>query len=87
MSSNTFYSDFHLVIHPFFSIMKLHLPTALRRALLAITALLSPAVVTTTLATATLASFSAAAMAEDYTLLDVEVLNEDVEYGSVTVDK
>ena len=48
--------------------MKLHLPTALRRALLAITALLSPAMVTTTLATATLAAITAPAMADDLTL-------------------
>ena len=48
--------------------MKLHLPTALRRALLAITALLSPAVVTTTIATATLAAITAPAMADDLTL-------------------
>ncbi len=50
--------------------MKLHLPTALRRALLAITALLSPAVVTTTIATATLAAITAPAMAADLTLKD-----------------
>lgn len=48
--------------------MKLHLPSALRRALLAITALLSPTVVTTTIATATLAAITAPAMAEDLTL-------------------
>lgn len=66
--------------------MKLHLPTALRRALLAITALLSPAVVTTTIATATLASFSATAMAEDYYLLpEYTDLGKDEEYESVKV--
>ena len=48
--------------------MKLHLPTALRHALLAITALLSPAVVTTTIATATLTAITAPAMADDLTL-------------------
>ena len=61
--------------------MKLHLPTALRHALLAITALLSPAVVTTTLATATLAAISAPALADDLTL------NGTYEFsGSVTFD-
>lgn len=48
--------------------MKPHLPTALRRALLAITALLSPSVVTTTIATATLAAITAPTMADDLTL-------------------
>ena len=48
--------------------MKPHLPTALRRALLSITALLSPAVVTTTIATATLAAITAPTMAENLTL-------------------
>lgn len=48
--------------------MKLHLPSAIRRALLAITALLSPAVVTTTIATATLAAITAPTMADDLTL-------------------
>ena len=61
--------------------MKLHLPTALRHALLAITALLSPAVVTTTLATATLTAISAPALADDLTL------NGTYEFsGSVTFD-
>ena len=48
--------------------MKLHLPNALRRALLALIALLSPAVVTTTIATATLAAITAPTMADDLTL-------------------
>ncbi len=51
-----------------FFIMKLHLPVMLRRSLLAITALLSPAVVTTTIATATLTAITAPAMAVDLDL-------------------
>ena len=68
--------------------MKLHLPTALRRALLAITALLSPAVVTTTLATATLAAITAPAMAADLTLnagsnaFDTDLTVEKIELAS-----
>ena len=61
--------------------MKLHLPTALRHALLALTALLSPAVVTTTLATATLAAISAPALADDL------ILNGNYTFDSnITVD-
>ena len=64
--------------------MKLHLPTALRRALLAITALLSPAVVTTTIATATLAAITAPAMAEDLTITETQI-TKDITYNNVTV--
>ena len=63
--------------------MKLHLPTALRRALLAVVALLSPAVVTTTLATATLAAISAPAMAADLTLNGTHALSSDETYNKV----
>ena len=63
--------------------MKLHLPTALRRALLALFALLSPAVVTTTLATATLAAISAPAMAADLTLTGIHTLSSNKSYDSV----
>ena len=68
--------------------MKLHLPTALRHALLAITALLSPAVVTTTIATATLAAITAPAMAADLTLnadsnaFDTNLTVEEIELAS-----
>ena len=63
--------------------MKLHLPTALRRALLALIALLSPAVVTTTFATATLAAITAPTMAEDLDL----TLDSTYEFsGSVSFD-
>lgn len=63
--------------------MKLHLPTALRRALLALIALLSPAVVTTTFATATLAAITAPAMADDLDL----TLDSTYEFsGSVSFD-
>ena len=61
--------------------MKLHLPVMLRRSLLALIALLSPAVVTTTLATATLAAISVPVLADDLTL------NGTYEFsGSVTFD-
>ena len=68
--------------------MKLHLPTALRHALLAITALLSPAVVTTTFATATLAAITAPTMAADLTLnadsnaFDTNLTVEKIELAS-----
>lgn len=64
--------------------MKLHLPTALRRALLAITALLSPAVVTTTIATATLAAITAPTMADDLTLNGTYEFSGSVSFDSVT---
>ena len=64
--------------------MKLHLPTALRRALLALIALLSPAVVTTTFATATLAAIATPAMAEDLTLNGTREFSGSVSFDSVT---
>lgn len=64
--------------------MKLHLPTALRRALLAITALLSPAVVTTTISTATLAAITAPAMADDLTLNGTYEFSGSASFDSVT---
>ena len=69
--------------------MKLHLPVMLRRSLLALIALLSPAVVTTTLATATLASFSAAAAGLDNLTLikDTYVIDSNKSYGIVTTGK
>jgi hypothetical protein len=67
-----------------FFIMKLHLPVMLRRSLLALIALLSPAVVTTTFATATLAAITAPAMAEDLTLNGTYTYSESKEYGTVT---
>ena len=71
--------------------MKLHLPTALRRALLALFALLSPAAVTTTLATATLAAISAPAMAADLTLSEENLTPSGRSYyyyldSDITVD-
>ena len=67
--------------------MKLHLPTALRRALLAITALLSPAVVTTTIATASLAAISAPAMAEDLPLSGGTAISDSLEIDTVEPDE
>ena len=64
--------------------MKLHLPTALRRALLALIALLSPAVITTTFATDTLAAIATPAMAEDLTLDGTHVFTSNETYGSVS---
>ena len=64
--------------------MKPHLPTALRRALLAVIALLSPSVVTTTISTATLTVITAPAIAEDLTITETQI-TEDITYNNVTV--